>query len=124
LIQEFEPCEDNIDVRRKEVDEGRDVQIAEPLAKPTNKKRDAIGKKIAPAKKRATKVKVKGEDKKEEREGEKKKNWLDNKVEYLIALRGEKHLEFEKNAKEQGIYSIFKLCQLNNDCFQQKAYAF
>ena len=120
MIQAFEPCEDNIDVRRKEVDEGSDVQIAEPLAKPTNKKRDAIGKQIAPAKKRATKVKVKGEEDEKEGEGEKKKNWLDNKVEYLIALQGEKHLQFEKNAKEQGIYSIweiFKFFLLYNVCF-------
>ena len=86
LIGEFEPCEDNIDVGGKEVDEGSDVQIVEPSAKPLNKKRDAVGKKKAPTKRRATKVNVKREEKEE---GEKKKNWLDNEVEHLIALRGE-----------------------------------
>jgi hypothetical protein len=46
------------------------VQIVEPTTEPTKKKRGAVGKKKALAKKRATKVKVEGE----EEEGEKKKN--------------------------------------------------
>jgi hypothetical protein len=44
----------------------------------------------------------KDEVEEEEGEGEKKKKWLDNEVEHLIALRGEMHPEFEKNAKKQG----------------------
>jgi hypothetical protein len=103
LIQEFEPYQDNIDVRGKEVDEEGDVQIVEPIAESTKKKRGAVGKKKTPTKKRTTKVKVEGEEgEEEEGEAEKKKNWLDNKVEQLIALRGEMHPKFEKNAKKQG----------------------
>jgi hypothetical protein len=107
LVQEFEPYQDNIGVREKEVDEEGDVQIVEPAAEPTKKKKGAIGKKKALTKKRVTKVKVEGEgegeeEEEEEGEGEKKKKWLDNEVEHLIALRGEMHPEFEKNAKKQG----------------------
>ena len=99
MIQEFEPCQDNIDVREKEVDEEGDVQILEPVAEPTKKKRGAVGKKKALGKKRATKVKVEGEGGEEE-EGDKQKNWLDSEVEHLIALQGDMHPKFQKNAKK------------------------
>jgi len=104
LIGEFEPCEDSIDVGRKEVNEGSNVQIVEPSAKPLNKKMDVVRKKKTLAKRTATKVKVEGEE--EKKKGEKKKNWLDSKVEHLIALGGEMQPEFEKNAKKQGVSLI------------------
>ena len=62
LQREFKPCEDNIDVGEKEVNEGSDVRIVGPSTKPINKKIDAVGKKKAPATSRTTKVKVEGEE--------------------------------------------------------------
>ena len=35
-----------------------------------------------------------------------KRIWLDSKVETLIALKSEMQLEFVKNAKKQGMYSM------------------
>jgi hypothetical protein len=66
LIQEFEPYQNNINVKGKEVDEEGDVQIVEPTTEPTKKKRGAIGKKKALTKKRATKMEVEGKEGEEE----------------------------------------------------------
>ena len=38
---------------------------------------------------------------------DKKKNWPDSDVEQFIAIRGEMHGEFEKNAKKQGMPFIY-----------------
>ena len=86
----------------REIEEENDVEIEEQPIETTRKKRGPIAKKKAPAKRRATKVKVEGEEGEEEDEGEKKKNWLDSEVEQLISMRGEMHTKFEKNAKKQG----------------------
>ena len=42
-------------------------------------------------------------DLKDEDDDDNKRNWLDSKVEMLIALKGEMQPEFIKNAKKQGM---------------------
>ena len=68
MIQKCESWENNIDVGGKELCEGSDVQIVEPSGKFIKKKRDVVGKKKTPSKKRATKMKVERKEKREEEE--------------------------------------------------------
>jgi hypothetical protein len=91
LIGESKPCQNNLDVGEKEVEEHKDCKILEP----TKKGRGGPTQKKTPAKKRAKMMKFEEEDMEE-----KKRNWLDNDVEQLIAIRGEMFVEFERNAKK------------------------
>ena len=98
LVGGIQPCDNNLDVGGKEAQDEEDCQIVEP----TKKRRFGPVKKKTPTKKKSKKEEVEEEDM-----VDKKKNWPNNDVEHLIAIRGEMHGEFEKNAKKQGMPFIY-----------------
>ena len=98
LVGEIKPCDNNLDVRGKEVQDEEDCQIVEP----TKKRRSRPVKKKTPTKKKSKKEEVE-----EDNMIDKKKNWPNSDVEQLIAIRSEMHRQFEKNAKKLGMPFIY-----------------